>query len=214
MTSAAISSGMCNLKYSRFPIRFLGIPGSEASKAPAFILSLRPTATRQKGRDFMRKFKTSEDNRTNYIYYFNDGSKCVITPGEDGENTTIIAQLHKMDDEQLDADCCEEYHCPVHYQVYSNGEGEDADDRNPYLCDTASDPLEQMLASINEQEYSEKLDRLKETLTILTDLQRDTIYKKFYRNMSNVNIAAEEGVSEAAIRNRLKKIFANLAKKI
>ena len=40
----------------------------------------------------MRKFKTAADNRTNYIYYFDDGSKCVITPGEDGENTTIIAQ--------------------------------------------------------------------------------------------------------------------------
>lgn len=94
----------------------------------------------------MRKFKTAADNRTNYIYYFDDGSKCVITPGEDGENTTIIAQLHAMDDEQLDADRREDYHCPVHYQAYSDGEGEDADDRNPYLCDTASDPLEQMLS--------------------------------------------------------------------
>ncbi len=162
----------------------------------------------------MRKFKTAEENRTNYIYYFNDGSKCVITPGEDGENTTIIAQLHAMDDEQVDADRHEEYHCQVHYLAYSDGEGEDADDRNPYLCDTAADPLEQMLASINEQEHSEKLDKLKAALTTLTDLQKETIYKKYYRNMSNVDIAAEEGVSEAAIRNRLKKIFANLAKKI
>lgn len=104
----------------------------------------------------MRKFKTAADNRTNYIYYFDDGSKCVIIPGEDGENTTIIAQLHAMDDEQVDADRREDYNCPVHYQAYSDGEGEDADDRNPYLCDTAADPLEQMLASINEQEHSEK----------------------------------------------------------
>ena len=34
------------------------------------------------------------------------------------------------------------------------------------------------------------------------------------RDTTNVDIAAGEGVSEAAIRNRLKKIFANLAKKI
>ena len=61
---------------------------------------------------------------------------------------------------------------------------------------------------------SDKLDRLKATLSTLTDLQRDTIYKKFYRNMSNVDIAAEEGVSETAIRNRLKKIYAQLGKKI
>ena len=162
----------------------------------------------------MRKFKTAADNRTNYIYYFDDGSKCVITPGENGENTTIIAQLHAMDDEQLDADRREEYHCPVHYQAYSDGEGEDADDRNPYLCDTAADPLEQMLASIKENEHLERLERLKVALATLTDLQRDTVYKKFYLKMSNVDIAAGEGVSEAAIRNRLKKIFANLAKKI
>lgn len=162
----------------------------------------------------MRKFKTAEENRTNYSYYFNDGSKCVITPGEDGENTTIIAQLHAMDDEQVDADRREEYHCSVHYKAYSDAEGEDADDRNHYLCDTAADPLEQMLGSIKEQEHMEKLGRLKVALTTLTDLQRDTIYKKFYRNMSNVDIAAGESVSEAAIRNRLKKIFANLAKKI
>ena len=162
----------------------------------------------------MRKFKTAEDNRTNFIYFFNDGTSYTITPGENGENATIIAQLHAMDDEQGDADRREDYHCPVHYQAYSDGEGEDADDRNPYLCDTAAAPLEQMLASINEQEHSDKLDRLKAALTTLTDLQRDTIYKKFYRNMSNVDIAAGEGVSEAAIRNRLKKIFANLAKKI
>lgn len=167
----------------------------------------------------MRKFKTSEDNRTNYIYYTAEGKKQVIKPGmvgNDGKAITeeMITILHKMDDEQVDADRREEYHCPVHYQAYSDGEGEDADDRNPYLCDTAADPLEQMLASINEQEHSDRLDRLKAALTTLTDLQRDTIYKKFYRNMSNVDIAAEEGVSEAAIRNRLKKIFANLAKKI
>ena len=162
----------------------------------------------------MRKFKTTEDNRTNYIYYFNDGTSYTITPGEKGENATIISQLHAMDDEQVDADRREDYHCPVHYQAYSGGEGEDADDRNPYLCDTAADPLEQMLASIRQQEHSDKLDRLKATLSTLTDLQRDTIYKKFYRNMSNVDIAAEEGVSETAIRNRLKKIYAQLGKKI
>ena len=121
----------------------------------------------------MRKFKTSEDNRTNHIYYTAEGKKLVIKPGMVGNNGKAITEemitiLHKMDDEQVDADRREEYHCPVHYQAYSDGEGEDADDRNPYLCDTAADPLEQMLASINEQEHSEKLDRLKAALTTLT----------------------------------------------
>ena len=32
--------------------------------------------------------------------------------------------------------------------------------------------------------------------------------------MTNVDIAAEEGVTETAVRNRLKKIFTRLAKEI
>ncbi|MCW6666242.1 hypothetical protein NHG34_01570 [Aerococcaceae bacterium NML190938] len=70
-----------------------------------------------------------------------------------------------------------------------------------------------MLTSIDEQEHSEKIERLKVALSTLTDLQKETVYKKFYLKMTNVDIAAEEGVSETAIRNRLKKIYANLSKK-
>ena len=36
----------------------------------------------------------------------------------------------------------------THLDVYKRqGEGEDADDRNPYLCDTAADPLEQIVGN-------------------------------------------------------------------
>lgn len=73
----------------------------------------------------MRKFKTAEDNRTNYIYYFNDGTSYTITPGENGENATIISQLHGMDDEELDAQRREAYHCPVHLDGYHDGDGDD-----------------------------------------------------------------------------------------
>jgi RNA polymerase sigma factor (sigma-70 family) len=146
----------------------------------------------------MRKFKTAEDNRTNYIYYFNDGTSYTITPGENGENATIISQLHGMDDDELDAQRREAYHCPVHLDGYHDGDGDDADDRNPYL----------------EDDTYVRMEKLKVALSELTDKQKDTIIKKFYRNMTNVQIAAEEGVSEAAIRNRLTKIYATLKKKI
>lgn len=162
----------------------------------------------------MRKFKTAEDNRTNYIYYFDDGSKCVITPGENGENTTIISQLHAMDDAEVDADRREDYHCPVRYESYRDGDGDDADDRNPYLEDETYNPLQQILTSIAEEERSTRMAKLKIALSELTDKQKDTVVKKFYRGMTNVDIAAEEGVSEAAIRNRLSKIYATLKKKI
>ena len=167
----------------------------------------------------MRKFKTAEDNRTNYIYYTAEGKKIVIQPGmtdADGNAVTeeMTTILHGMDDDEVDADRREEYKCPVHYQAYFDGEGEDAEDRNPYLTDEGSDPMEQMIASIDAQAHEDRLDKLKTALAALTDLQKATIYKKFYQNMSTTDIAAEEGVSEAAIRNSLKKIYANLAKKI
>ena len=162
----------------------------------------------------MRKFKTAEDNRTNYIYYFNDGTSYTITPGENGENATIISQLHGMDDDELDAQRREAYHCPVHYDGYHDGDGDDADDRNPYLEDETYNPLQQILTSIAKEERSLQIEKLKVALSELTGKQKDTVIKKFYHGMTNVQIAAEEGVTEAAIRNRLTKIYATLKKKI
>ena len=167
----------------------------------------------------MRKFKTAEKNRTNYVYYPAEGKAIIIKPGMVGNDKKpaseeMITLLHNWDDDQVDADRRELYHCPVHYQAYADGESKDADDRNSYLADADADPLEQVLSSIEEQEHSEMLDRLKAVLPTLTDLQKSTIYKKFWLNQTNVQIAAEEGITEAAVRNRLKKIYASLAKKI
>lgn len=167
----------------------------------------------------MRKFKTPENSRTNYIYYTADGKKITISPGmvdDQGQELTeeMITILHDLDDDEVDANRREEYHCPVHYQAYKDGNGEESDDRNDYLADVRSDPLELILESIQEQEHNDRLDRLKNAMADLSDSQKTTIEKKFYRKMTNVAIADEEGVTEAAIRNRLKKIFASLAKKI
>ena len=52
----------------------------------------------------MRKFKTAEDNRTNYIYYTAEGKKVELKPGQDGVDETWIAMLHDWDNEQVDAD--------------------------------------------------------------------------------------------------------------
>ncbi len=167
----------------------------------------------------MRKFKTAEKNRTNYVYYTAEGKSITIKPGMVGDDKKpaseeMITLLHTWDDNQVDADRRELYHCPVHYQAYSDGEGKDADDRNGYLANEEADPLEQMLSSIEAQEHSEMLDRLKTAISNLTDLQKSTIYKKFWLKQTNVQIAEEEGITEAAVRNRLKKIYASLAKKI
>ncbi len=160
----------------------------------------------------MRKFKTAEKNRTNYVYYTAEEKKIVLTPEDvDGE---WIAFLHSEDDESVDADRREDYHVPVHYDSYSDEEGDDAADRNSYMEDDAPDPFESLIQSMDAAENEEKLKKLKATIQTLQPQQISLIQKVFYENRTNVDIAAEEGVSEAAVRNRLKKIYANLAKKI
>ena len=163
----------------------------------------------------MRKFKTPKGNRTNYIYRTAEGKEIVITPEMLGnENVEIITLLHSWDDDEVDANRREDYHVPVHYQNYCEGEEGDSEGSNPYLSDKESNPMMLLLSSLDEDERLERAERLVAAVQTLTDLQRQTIHKKYYRNMSNVDIAAEEGVSEAAIRHRLSKIHENLRKKI
>lgn len=191
-----------------------------------------PAATHSGGKErqglYMRKFKTAEKNRTNYVYYTAKGKKVKLKPGQEGIDETWIAILHDWDDKELDAERREKYHTHMHFgdecdwlQRSSNTPTNNGQEELPRMDSSylegkeyAINPLDRMLAFIDEQEHSDKLTRLKVALSTLTDLQRDTIYKKFYRNMTNVQIAAEEKVSEAAIRNRLKKIYATLRKKI
>lgn len=160
----------------------------------------------------MRKFKTAEKNRTNYVYYTAEEKKIVLTPED--VDSEWIAFLHGEDDEAVDADRREDYHVPVHYDSYSDGDGNDAADHNSYMEDDAPDPFESLIQSMDAAKHEDKLQKLKAAIQTLQPQQISLIQKVFYENRTNVNIAAEEGVSEAAIRNRLKKIYANLAKKI
>lgn len=167
-----------------------------------------------KGATMPRNFKTSQKNRTNYIYYPLEGQAITIKPNEDEATTTIIATLHSYDDLEVDADRRENYHVPVHMNAYYDEKEEDAADRNPYLVDNASDPLESIIQSIEESEHEDRLGRLKAAIETLQPKQKELIKKVFYEKRTNVSIAAEEGVTEAAIRNRLKKIYENLHKKV
>lgn len=160
----------------------------------------------------MRKFKTAEKNRTNYVYYTAEGKKIVLTTED--VDSTWIAFLHGEDDEYVDSDRREDYHVPVHYDAYSDGEGDDAADRNSYLEDDTFNPFEQLIQSMDAAEHEDKLQKLKAAIKTLQPQQQALIQKVFYEGRTNVDIALEEGVTEAAIRNRLKKIYANLAKKI
>lgn len=158
----------------------------------------------------MRQQKTSKKNRDTYIYYGADGKKIMeLIPGEDGVTEALIAMLHEADDEEFNSNRRQDYLAPVHYQAYRDGEGNDAEDRNDYLVDDRLNPEEDLIDRITRAERS---DTFRNSWDKLLPHQRDLIKKK-EKEVSNVDIAAEEKVTEAAIRSRLKKIqkkFKNL----
>jgi len=147
----------------------------------------------------MRLQKTSKKNRTTYIYYGADGKKLMeLKPGENGVTEADIAMLHEQDDVELNAQRREVYHAPVYYDKYCR----DASDRNPYLCDTAEGPEELVVKAIEAEERAKAIEIL---WAALLPQQRELVLKKL-KGMTNTEIAANDGVSEAAVRNRLHKI--------
>lgn len=160
----------------------------------------------------MRKFKTPEKNRTNYVYYTAENKKYVLSP--DDVDSSWIAILHGEDDRAVDASRREDYHASVHLESYQDGSDEDATDRNPYLIDPEPNPMENLIQSIDADEHENRLAKLRSAIDTLQPQQKALIQKVFYEGRSYVDIAAKEGVTEAAIRNRIKKIFNNLSKKI
>lgn len=62
-----------------------------------------------------------------------------------------------------------------------------------------------------ENEFIEK-ENLKEVLAILTETERKRLTKNIIQQMSLVDIAAEEGVTEAAVRKSVKKALNKIKK--
>lgn len=160
-----------------------------------------------------RAYKTSQKNRTSYIYYNIDGDKVVeIKPGENGVTEADIEYLHTMDDTEVDDQRRFEYHVPAHLDAYHDGDGDEAADRNNLLADTSTNPENILIAKEDDSVYADKLLNLGKAMNSLQPQQRALFEKIYVQRRTNVDIAAEEGVTEAAIRNRLKKIHEKLKK--
>lgn len=155
----------------------------------------------------IRNFKTSKNNRIDYIYYFADGTKIKITPGEDGVTEANIKELHCMDDEEVDAQRRDEYRVKSHF-----GEGQTANDYNKYFADNSYNPEYHYIESEDEAKHQEELDYLTVTMECLLPQQKELVKKVYFDQRTNVDIALEEGITEAAIRNRMKKIHKKLRK--
>lgn len=174
----------------------------------------------------VRKGKTSKANRTNYCYYTAEGKKITLTPETVGEEW--VAYLHEEDDQMVNAERRNEYRVQLRFsgqedwlQRNRNSPVSSDTKDNPRFSDLAvaeksymDNPLTQIIKAVDAVTNADKVKQVQAAIKTLQPQQQELIRKVFYQNRTRVDIAAEEGVSEAAVRNRLKKIYATLAKKI
>ena len=148
----------------------------------------------------MSNFRTPKKNRATYIYKDRHGNTvATLRPGADGVTEAHIAALHAEDDAVHNADKRDSYHGLIHYEGESVGED---DNRSIDLPDNSYNPEKLLIDALDAAEQS---SAFKAEWDALSDRQRELVVKKAH-GRSNVDIADEEGCTEAAIRNRLAKI--------
>ena len=128
--------------------------------------------------------------------------------------------LISLDREEYNLNHKHERRYPLSLEVALGSAGEERDNGrlrrkhpktiNGAICDNPiaaddSDTLGELISSQNHQ-------AIRKAIQELLPQQQDLVFKVFYQDRSIISIADEEGVSEAAVRNRLKKIYAKLKK--
>jgi len=150
----------------------------------------------------MPKFKTPKNNRTTYVYTDALGRKVTLKPGEAGVTKAWIAGLHDDDDAVHNASKRDSYHGLLHYEQASEDEGKTLGDKQVDLADYNANPETSFIDTL---ESAERSGAFKKAWDELSDKQRELVMKKLLKR-TNVDIASEEGCTEAAVRNRLAKI--------
>lgn len=160
-----------------------------------------------------RNFKTSKKNRTSYIYYAAEGTKISIIPGKEGVTEADIELLHSMDDSDVDEQRRYDYRVTTHLDAYHDSENAEVNDRNKYLADNKANPEKLYIKKEDDKKHQDFIDKLTKAKECLLPQQKELLKKIYFEKRSNTDIADEEGVTEAAIRNRLKKIHKKLLKR-
>lgn len=158
-----------------------------------------------------KKYKTGRANRTSYIYYTSDGSKITLTPGESNVTEADIELLHAMDDNEVDEQRRFAYHT-IHLNTGCGDENWEMGDHDNRLSDSSFDPENILLEKEDERDYQSQLKNLRKAMNSLQPRQLALFRKVYVERCTNTEIAAEEGVTEAAIRNRIKKMHEKLRK--
>ena len=157
-----------------------------------------------------RKFKTGKNNRFQYIYYTAEGENIKLTPGEDGMTEEFIKLLHSMDDFELDEHRRYEHRVTGPLDAYEEFDIELANNQIMFLADESTNPEKICIRNQEEQEYQNILDILTEAMQTIPPQQKALFKKAYIDKRTNTEIAIEEGVTEAAIRNRLKKMHSRI----
>lgn len=100
------------------------------------------------------------------------------------------------------------------YEGYYSTSLESITEAGHDFADEEADTEELYLEREAKAERKVLMRKLKAALPYLTDLQRKTIHKLFVLNMSQAEIAQEEGVLRCTIKERVDGIFAKLKKLI
>ena len=152
----------------------------------------------------MPKFRTKKKDRPTYVYRDAHGNKTdELCPGENGVSQAVIDDFHAEDDAEHNVAQKDLYHGLLRYESSNSWSGNTSDDwKNEDLADYAANPETMLIEMIDADELS---SAFKAVWDGLTDKQRDLVRKKLQKR-KNVDIAKEEHVSEAAVRNRLLRI--------
>ena len=138
----------------------------------------------------IKKFKTSNANRTTYIYYSEDGSKTRLMPGIDGITEAIIDSLHSFDDDEVDNNRREtEKHSSIDSLIEQGKEFAATTD----VSDVA--------------EKNEEMTLIYSAMENLLPQQKELLRKVFFEDKSNVQVAAELGTTRQALNSRLNKVY-------
>lgn len=78
------------------------------------------------------------------------------------------------------------------------------------FADNKPNAEEQLMEVVEREERKAKLKKLKVIIPQLTELQQSTIHKLFVRNMSQSEIAREEGVAQQVVNRRVARIYIKL----
>ena len=115
----------------------------------------------------------------------------------------VAEQLKENRREQWRGDAYEEYHTTSLDAITDSGHE---------FEDVNADIESRLIAEEEEAERRFLMRKLRMVIPQLTALQKSTLRKLFVLNMTQAEIAREEGVSEQAISDRVSRIYSHLRK--